>query len=1226
MAVRRRRRLGRGILMASAAIAVALAALPWWWPLALHTIDGVTVGDWTTSGWSSVELRDVTYERPGLRVTAGSVRVPAFGRWPRPENTAFVVAQHVVITPLPVTHQEPAPPPSTRDIITSILRAWAPLRGWLPSAQAGDITIATGDRPVRLTDVTWDGTRLAANGAIPGRDERIQLALTRPDEATLQFVAEAPGREARIDTTWRVVDERVDVAGDAAWLDATARLAAHFGRTGLLPVNAVLDAPAVSVAASELGLPGYGPVRGSVHLRWDGNEFETDLKARAEPLLADGERPPLAVDLRARGGLDSVRVDSALVQLPGIEAKLTAPLAVSLPAGIPSAPAQFDLKVDLARVPHVSAEGTVTGHIAIVAGATTAPAAEFVLAGAGVRWRNVEIAAIDVAGTWRPEVLNLTRCDVILADDAAVHASAILDLAQSRFTSATLSGKLTAAAVRPWLPGLPDFGELAIDAHAEGAFAQPSHGGTMTWKGLAGVPGGAVDGEVHWQGDGLAAVRVDGTVHSESGIAVPVAAQIKQEGGSYLVDLTRLAWEDAQGEWWHLAHSTQVRYTAPAVLAVEHLELVGGETNLQLAAELQLPASGHVSLAGRNLDGARVAALVPGAAANARLDSVSLAAMWDHGPVQGTGAVRATYTPDPTTAFSIDTEFRTEPEAHGGITFGSVRVLDPAGVVLAGDGHLPLVIAGGAEGFTFNLPRDGEVGLKLTSTPNPQFWATVTRLTAWQIKAPAVQAELSGTLGAPRGHITFATASVQPPPGIAGAVELPRIGDVKLVVTADDDGIALTEGIFTLEDNWVSLKGHASWDAWRHAREVGAEAWRDVEFSFAADRMPMGLASRAVPTLLAPEGDVSFAMKHRPDRGFSGFLWLAGAALRPLPPLGTVRDIRGRVELDGYDVQLPELGALIGGRPITITGRANVVRTDRPVFDVHLTSARVPLVRQPGLVLRAGVDVTVAQTADQPAHISGSVDLGQSVFVSDLVSLLPTSGAVTTPEQRPPYFSVRERPFAEWTLDVAVHGDDFLRIENPFFKGRISADFQLGGTLAEPRAIGRVWSDHGSIIFPFGTLRVDQLEVALSAQNPYVPALLATAGTRLYGYDVRLEASGSAADPRLLFSSDPPLTSQQVFLLLTTGEIPDTAHTFSTSERAQRLALFVGRNLASSLGLGSGPGDSDRLVIRSGEDFSREGGETLYVQYNLDGNWSVVAEKDRFDAYNGGIKFRLIDR
>jgi translocation and assembly module TamB len=91
--------------------------------------------------------------------------------------------------------------------------------------------------------------------------------------------------------------------------------------------------------------------------------------------------------------------------------------------------------------------------------------------------------------------------------------------------------------------------------------------------------------------------------------------------------------------------------------------------------------------------------------------------------------------------------------------------------------------------------------------------------------------------------------------------------------------------------------------------------------------------------------------------------------------------------------------------------------------------------------------------------------------------------------------------------------------------------------------------------------------------------------------------------------------------MLTAGIVPDTGNGTDVG-RASRLAFFIGRNIASTIGLN----DEEKLTIRSGENFTREGRETVYVQYDLDGRWSIVGEYDRFDAYNGGIKFRLVDR
>jgi hypothetical protein len=342
--------------------------------------------------------------------------------------------------------------------------------------------------------------------------------------------------------------------------------------------------------------------------------------------------------------------------------------------------------------------------------------------------------------------------------------------------------------------------------------------------------------------------------------------------------------------------------------------------------------------------------------------------------------------------------------------------------------------------------------------------------------------------------------------------------------------------------------------------------------------------------------------------------------------LGPIRDIDGQARLEGYKIEVPQFVGHLGGRPIEISGTADMSEQGRFAYGFHVESTRVPLVRQQGLVLRASMDVRVDKKNGAPAHVSGKVDFGQSFFVSDLTSIL-TTGSVASPENRPPYFSVGTEPLASWTLDVGLKGDEFMRVDTPFYKGTLSADVNLEGTLGEPRIVGQVASSSGRVIFPFGTMPLEVLEVSLTKDNPYDPVVIARGSTRVYGHDVRMDVSGSGSDPRLMFNSDPPLPSHEIFLMLTTGQMPRSADTFTTSERAQRLAMFIGQNLVRRFGIGGTTVEGeDRLIVRSGEEFSREGGETIHVQYHLDGRWSVVGEKDRFSAYNAGIQFRIINK
>jgi translocation and assembly module TamB len=121
-----------------------------------------------------------------------------------------------------------------------------------------------------------------------------------------------------------------------------------------------------------------------------------------------------------------------------------------------------------------------------------------------------------------------------------------------------------------------------------------------------------------------------------------------------------------------------------------------------------------------------------------------------------------------------------------------------------------------------------------------------------------------------------------------------------------------------------------------------------------------------------------------------------------------------------------------------------------------------------------------------------------------------------------------------------------------------------------------------------------------------------------------MEISGKADSPVIQFTSTPPLSSEQVLLMLTAGELPREESFVSTQQRASRLALFLGRNLLSEFSPGAG--GADRLTLRSGEYISDEGKPTYSLEYRLTKDWSIVGEYDRFGAFNAELKWRIYSR
>jgi translocation and assembly module TamB len=293
-----------------------------------------------------------------------------------------------------------------------------------------------------------------------------------------------------------------------------------------------------------------------------------------------------------------------------------------------------------------------------------------------------------------------------------------------------------------------------------------------------------------------------------------------------------------------------------------------------------------------------------------------------------------------------------------------------------------------------------------------------------------------------------------------------------------------------------------------------------------------------------------------------------------------------------------------------------------PAFQLHLKGSNVPLARRVEAIVRADLDLTVTNGGAQPALVLGSVRLRNSFYLQDLLALTP--GGTAAPLRRPPYFRIEREPFASWRLNVALTGQRFLKLRTPLFNGEVSANLQLRDTLKDPMAVGEVKINAGTVRLPFATLPVTQGFITLSSANPYQPQLLVTAAARVFSYDVKMEVTGSADRPTIQFSSTPPLTSEQVLLMLTAGELPRGDFSFSTQQRAQTMALFLGRSVLSEFGVMGG--DANRLTILSGETISEAGKPTYSVEYKLADKWSVIGEYDRFNDYNVMLKWRVFRR
>jgi translocation and assembly module TamB len=311
------------------------------------------------------------------------------------------------------------------------------------------------------------------------------------------------------------------------------------------------------------------------------------------------------------------------------------------------------------------------------------------------------------------------------------------------------------------------------------------------------------------------------------------------------------------------------------------------------------------------------------------------------------------------------------------------------------------------------------------------------------------------------------------------------------------------------------------------------------------------------------------------------------------------------------------LRAKLGGEPVTLDGSLTLVPGAAPRLALGLKGANLPLVRNPGLIVRNDLDLRATTDGAGTTRLTGTVTLRDSLVLANFNDLLPTGPRGVT--RQPPYFAVEAEPFRHWPLDIAIRGQGAVRIHTTVFNGSVSARFHLGGTLGEPRAVGELTVDQGRVLFPFAAFRVQQGAVRLSEADPFQARINLNATAQRRDYQLRLEVTGQLPAPLITLSSAPALAAEDVLLMVMTGQPPSGETASSGAQRLGLLGVYLGRGILQDLGLG---GD-DRLEVSAGQQVSQQGRETYEFEYKLDEKWSLVGEYDRFDQYNTGLKWRV---
>ncbi len=1219
----------RTLKITSSLLLVLLAlglALPIWLPWVISGLGprlGLRVGSFDRQGYARLLLNDVHFQRDGIEASAESVSTPLWPFWVlrsaqmEPAPRPMVRIQGWRLEVISGDPQEPAGEASLSEVVEQVRALMPDLHQLLPEIQALKGTLIVGEAAYGVEKIQWKAPVLGVGLAPESGDWQVDAELSLPVSAAWHLETRVLPWNVALSADLTGPSEQIEVLVGINWEESKFSGQLNFDQVGFLPRTADVHSEMISLNAGLLGLDDYESVTGSVVGSWSMDHYSIEIDLNASPLVGgETDQPPLVAALDLAGDLDGARLDSLEILVPWATARLSEPLELQFGPGLMAQQAELEVEIDLEASP-LPAKGHLTGVARVKTAYGRWPT---VSAQLGVE--NLEVAGFEgfgaeVRARLEYPLLSLAPSTVQVDPGMILELEGQADL-EKRTVTGSMTGWVGNVFLQQVLPPELSVGDVSVVARMDGPWLNPGVELQARADGvdLPGLVPVTVDLGLH--GCGLdfddISIQVSNGVHRlEISAGLNWAAE-RERFSIRQVELTEgdtVQLSTLSGSGLH----TDLRSWIGGELA-----LVGDEKSLSLKVDGQWPSAATWALDGHNLPGDLLSGFLEQEMDLIAVESLRTEGSWDRGPAVYTlETVGKVVTAEQVFTFRI--------KADGGedsLKINEAVVAGEGGDVLSIEGQLPVVLSPAGDEVLV-VGWNQSIELAAHTSPNPEFWDRMSGLLGVEVSDLLLDLRLSGPARNPVGALVFSAAKVALVQD-AAATEAPSVTDIELKAEMTADRIVLQEGRFLVGGEAVDLSGElpTGSDGWlRRVLEGERPDLRQASARLRTKDARISAFALFLPTVLAPSGRLDLDLTLAPGWDVTGFLRLEDAALRPIRPFGTLQEIGAHIEFKGRNVHCGEVTAVIGGQRVSVTGDLGWDTEGEVGFDFRVQGRKVPLVRQPGLVVRSDLDLRLEGTSEESVLLSGTVGLSDSLFVADLKTLL--SGSVDSPSKRPPYFSIEAQPFAGWKLDLDVVGQEFMRVETPVFKGLFSARFALTGTLAEPKALGDVKVDSGSIEFPFATLKVNSGVMSIREDNPYDILMDIEARSRIFGFDVRMLVGGYASAPRLEFESEPNLGSDAVLLMLTTGEIPDRSGYYSMQQRLTKLAIYLGRSLLMEFGLGGGSGES-QFIIESGRDISQKGRETYNIEVLLTDTWSLVGGYDEFDSYNGGVKWRVYSK
>jgi translocation and assembly module TamB len=265
--------------------------------------------------------------------------------------------------------------------------------------------------------------------------------------------------------------------------------------------------------------------------------------------------------------------------------------------------------------------------------------------------------------------------------------------------------------------------------------------------------------------------------------------------------------------------------------------------------------------------------------------------------------------------------------------------------------------------------------------------------------------------------------------------------------------------------------------------------------------------------------------------------WKNGRVSFPNPWL-PMEDVETKIVFSADQAVFEETRGRMGEGTFGLAGKIVFSDWRNPRGEAQLRGANLSLYANENLLLKAAPDLAANRT-EKSGTIKGTLGLEGSAVRRALAvtpQLLAPS-AETPPEAIPPV----PAPADVWTLDLKLTSAAPIPVGADGAAGSLVPDLYLQGSVREPLLVGTIHADKLEVVWPSGARLAAAGRVHFTAAKPWIPVLDLAGAGEAGAYHIRAGVFGPLDERKLLLSSAPPLTTEQIVLLLTTGVSPAPA-------------------------------------------------------------------------------------